>query len=213
MQWARIGSFQQISERGKKIGEFSSFWWSFLLLAQKSLQTKDFPPPQMSSDTEFVISDNTHFHSNKQRWPKHRIMWLHLESSRILTRTLTANTFHFCGTSLQRISGSFTHIIPNLQMEKWRGKEIIDLFWDQEKRLGSENPGGRQKSGLQAAQGADKVLCSPAPESYFLWDNTSTWLLPISSLSSFWQVILEVKWHLKVQLPSVSMHGTGLTPS
>lgn len=67
------------------------------------------PPPQMSSDTEFLISDNTHFHSNKQWWPKHRIMWLHSESSRILTRILIANSFHFCGISLQRISGSFPH--------------------------------------------------------------------------------------------------------
>lgn len=160
--WAwgtRIDSFQQISENKRQIGEFSSFWQSFLPLTQASLQTKDFPPPQMSSDTEFVISDNTHFHSNKQWWPKHRIMWLHSESSRILTRILIANTFHFCGTSLQRISGSFTHIIPNLPMEKRRG-EVSDLFWDQEKSLGSECPGEREEK-----SGKDQVF----------WTVSSTW--------------------------------------
>lgn len=120
---ARIDSFQQISENTRQKGEFSSFWQSFLPPTQMSIQTKDFPPPQISSDTEFVLSDNTHCHSNKQWWPKHRIMWLHLESSRILTRILIANTFHFCGTSLQRISESFTHSIPNLQLGKWRKEE------------------------------------------------------------------------------------------
>ena len=155
-----IDSFQQISGNKRQIGEVSSFWQSFLPLTQVSLQTKDSPPPQMSSDTEFVTSDNAHFHSNKQWWPKHRIMWLHSESSRILTRILIANTFHFCGTSLQRISGRFTHIILNLQMEEWRGEEVSDLFWDQGNRLGSDCPGGSKEK-----SGTDQVF----------WTASSTW--------------------------------------
>lgn len=157
---ALIDSFQKFSENERQINELSSFWKSFLPPTQVSLQTKDFPSPQMSLDTEFVISDNTHFHSNKQWWPKHRIMWLHSESSRILARILIANTFHFCGTSLERISGSFTHIIPNLQMEKRKREEARDLFWDQEKTLGSEHPGGREEKSSK-----DQIF----------WTVSSTW--------------------------------------
>lgn len=146
------------------MGKFSSFWQSFLPPTQVSLQTKDFPSPQMSPDTEFLISDNTHFHSNKQWWPKHRIMWLHSELSRILTRILIANTFHFYGTSLQRISASFMHIILNLQVEKWR--EVSNIFRDQEKRLGLEHPEGRERRpGLLDCMQHMKLIRSWSPPS------------------------------------------------
>lgn len=197
---AGIDSFQQISENTRQKGEFSSFWQSFMPPTQMSIQTKDFPPPQISSDTEFVLSDNTHCHSNKQWWPKHRIMWLHSESSRILTRILISNTFHFCGTSLQRISESFTYSIPNLQLEKQRKEERPILRSRQEAGLrvlrreeGEEwpRPGKRRRrvtniksSGLQEAHGAVTVLLSPIQESCSLWDNMSTWMIPIPSLCS-----------------------------